>query len=888
LPKGCSHGKLLTWLYLILAVLLVNDLEAVTLPGYPQTIPDTSDQARPNEPFPDTIASDTLTLSDTLADKAVARTSIDAMIDRFARDSIVQNLAERKVYLYGASVIKYENITLKAEIIEVDFNTNMVYARGREDSTGKLIGAPEFTEGDQTFKAKVMSYNFDTKRGMIKEVLTEDNQGFLHGQRVKKMDDNTINILHGSYTTCSLEENPHFQFKFKKSRVIPDNKIVTGPAYMEIEGVPTVLALPFGIFPNNQGKKSGIIIPSYGESPNRGFFLENGGYYWAINDYMDFTILGDIYSRGSWAVKPSFSYRKRYKFNGYVNLGFAQNVVSTPESPDYEKSSDFRVRWVFSQDPKARPRSTFSADVNIVTSNYVRYNVVSSEDYLSNEFQSSIAYQTNWAGKYFLTLNSTFRQNTKTKQVNISLPQLTFTINRFFPLRRTGGKKRVYEDLALSYNMNARNSLETTDSVLFGGEFDFRDLQNGAIHKVPVSLPMKVLKYFTLSNSLNITDRMYSQTSRLSWVNDTIIEGDTIEGYTHVDTIVGFANAIDFSVSSNLTTRIYGMLQFKGGPLRAIRHVMTPSVGISYTPDFGNEFWGYYDTYIDGDGNEVKYSRFDNNYLRSIYGSPPGQESGRVNVSIANVLEIKVRSRKDTVTGMKKVKLLEAFNINWSYDLAKDSLNMSNLNLSARTTIWKGVTIQYSSSFNPYAADSLGRSIDTYQWTVDRSLFRRENTYWNLSVGLQFGDEDFKKKKKEAPEETSEDLVEDIMDNQQDFVDWSVPWSVDLRYNFQYRTNLSYLYFEQQKESNVVQTLSLSGQVNITPKWKFTFRTGWDFTNNDVSYTSINIYRDLHCWEMRFNWVPLGPRKSWNFSINVKASILQDLKLSRKKDFRDI
>ncbi len=890
MPKGRSLGKLLTWLYLFLAAFFVNDLEAITLPVIQQTVPDTTIQGGQVKPVFDTLVADTTarTIIDTLIREAVTRSSIDAKIDRFASDSIVQDLAARKVYLYGESIIKYESITLKAEIIEVDFNTNMVYARGREDSTGKLIGAPEFTEGDQTFKAKVMSYNFITRKGIIKEVLTEDDQGFLHGERVKKMDDNTINILHGSYTTCNLEENPHFRFRFKKSRVIPDNKIVTGPAYMEIEGVPTILALPFGIFPNNRGKKSGIIIPSYGESQNRGFFLENGGYYWAINDYLDLTILADIYSRGSWGIKPNFKYRKRYKFNGYVNLGYAQNVISTKEEPDYSKSTDFRIRWVFAQDPKARPRSTFSADVNIVTSNYVKYNVVSAEDYLSNEFQSSIAYQTNWAGKYFLTLNTTFRQNTKTKQVDVSLPQVTFTVNRFYPLRKSGGKKRFYEDLAFSYNMNARNSLSIRDSLLFAGNVQFGDLQNGAIHKLPISLPVKVFKYFTLSNSINFTDRMYSQTSRLSWSNDTIIDGnDTIVGYTKVDTVGGFANALDFGFSSNLTTRIYGMLQFKKGPLRAIRHVFTPSVGVSYTPDFGNEFWGYYKTYTDGDGNEVKYSIFDNAYFRSTYGSPPGQESGRVNVNFANVLEIKVRSRKDTITGMKKVKILEALNISWSYDLARDSLNMSNLGISARTTLWKNFTIQYSSSFNPYAADSLGRSINTYQWTVNRNLFRRENTYWNLSLGVKLGDKDFKKKEK-APEDADDDLVEDIRNNEDDFVDWNVPWSLDLRYNFQYRTNLKYLNFTQEKESKIVQTLSLSGQINITPKWKFTFRTGWDFTNNEVSYTSINIYRDLHCWEMRFNWVPLGPRKSWNFSINVKASILQDLKLSRKKDFRDI
>ncbi len=886
MPNDRSFSILSTWAWLVILLFITNGLQAVSLYALPQTVPDTLSENREVSP-PDTIRGTTASRNDTLAVPRKERTSLESKVERVAIDSIIQDLVNRKVYLYGDAVINYEDITLKAAVIEVDFNTNTVHAYGREDSTGKVIGAPEFTEGKQTFKAKKMSYNFDTKKGMIQQVITEDDQGFLHGKKVKKMEDNTINVLHGSYTTCSLEENPHFAFKFKKSRVIPDNKIVTGPAYMEIEGMPTVLALPFGIFPNKAGKKSGIIIPSYGESPNRGFFLENGGYYWAINDKMDLTVLGDVFSRGSWAIKPRFRYKKRYKFNGNLDLGYAVNVVGVKDAPDYSKSTDFRIRWVFNQDPKARPRSRFSADVNIVTSNYVKYNVVSAEDYLSNEFQSSVAYQTSWGNNLFLTANSTFRQNTKTHQVDITLPQITFSVKRFTPFRKSGGKKKFYEDLSISYNMNARNEINTLDSTLFEPGVFRNDMKNGAVHKIPISLPMKILKYFTLSTSINMTDRMYSQSSRISWSDDTLVQGnDTVVGYIQVDTVTGFHNAFDFSLSTSLTTRLYGMLRFKKGPLRAIRHVFTPSVGLSYVPDFGNENLGYYDTYIDKEGNEVKYSIFQNNYFRSVYGTPPGQESGRINFSFANNLEIKVRSRKDTITGTKKIKLIEALNFSGSYDLAKDSLKLSYLSVNGRTTLWKNITLQYSSQWDPYVLDSAGRQINTYEWEANRRLFRHSSTSWNLSVGIKLGDKDFKKKKK--PEEATEDDMEEIIDNPNEFVDWEVPWSFDLRYNFNYGINDRFINYEKNREERIVQTLSLSGQINITPKWKFTVRTGWDFTNNEISYTSINIYRDLHCWEMRFNWVPLGPRKSWNFSINVKASILQDLKLNRKRDFRDI
>ncbi len=835
-----------------------------------------------------------IALKDTLIDLAStgdsleskkSEASLDAMVERIAVDSIVQDIRNRKVYMYGEAVINYKDITMKAAYIEIDFNTNEVYARGVPDSTGKKTGLPEFTEGGQTFKAQEMTYNFDTKKGIITKVITEDDAGFLHGQKVKKLDDNSINVFRGEYTTCNNEEHPHFAFKFKKAKVIPDSKIITGPAYMEIEGMPTPLGVPFGYFPNKMGRKSGILIPTYGESANRGFYLENGGYYWGINEYLDLQVTGDIYSHGSWAIKPKLRYNKRYKFNGSFDAGYAINVVGTNGAPDFSKSTDFRVRWTHRQDPKARPRSTFTANVNIVSSNFVKYNVVNVNDYLSNEFQSSVAYQTNWAGKYFLTVNASHRQNTKTHAVEVNLPELTFAINRFYPLKREGGKKRFYEDLSVSYNMNSRNTISTVDSMLFNASTIKNNMQNGMVHKMPISLPVKVLKYFNLSTSFNFTDRMYSQSVRKYWSEDTLFSNkDTLVGYVKTDTVAGFRNSVDFSFSSTMTTKIYGMLKFKKGPLRAIRHVFTPSFGFSYTPDFGAANWGYYDTYADSLGNDVIYSQFDG----SLYGSPPGQKSGRINFSFANNLEIKVRSRKDTVTGMKKIALIDNLTLSGSYDLARDSMNMSFLTLQGRTRLWKNMNLLYSSKWDPYALNADGDRTADYEWDINRRLLRFDNTSWNLSFNLRFGDKDFKKKKKKENKNATEDEIDEINANPDNYVDWNIPWSLNLAYNFTYTNNLTYIDFIKQPEKTIVQTLSFNGQINITPKWKFTMRSGWDFTNNQLSYTSINLYRDLHCWEMRFSWIPIGARQSWNFSINVKASILQDLKLNKKKDFRDI
>ena len=863
----------------------MNGLRADSLFNPPSIVPDTIIQSDTNNVsgyLVDTIP-DSADQSDSLNRLARERTVIEDIVERTARDSIVQDIAHKKVFLYGEAVVKYQDITLKADYIEVDFKTNSLYATGLPDSSGKIAGVPEFTEGKETFKAKTMTYNFKTKEGIIKNVLTQDDLGYLHGEKVKKMEDNSINVFHGSFTTCNLEEHPHFSFSFGKARVIPDDKIVTGPVYMEIEGVPTPLALPFGYFPNNKGRKSGILIPTYGEMDKKGFYLENGGYYWAISDKLDFQITGDIFSRGSWTIKPQLRYKKRYKYGGALNLGYGVNVISSKGSPDYEKSTDFRIRWTFKQDPKARPRSTFSADVNIITSNYVKYNTSSLNDYLSNEFQSSVSYQTNWAGKYYLTLSGTHRQNTKTHQVTVNLPELTFSINRFYPLKRSGGKKRFYEDLSIQYNFNARNTATTADSVFFTEQTLTEKMQNGAIHKLPISLPMKVLKYFTWSNSINITDRMYSQSIDRYWSDDTLFNNnDTIVGYIKTDTIKGFKNAFDFNISSSLTTKVYGMLKIKKGPVRAIRHVFTPSLSFSYVPDFGDKKWGYYDTYTDTTGREYTYSRFE----RSLYGSPPGQKSGSFGLVLNNNLEMKVRSRKDTITGLKKIVLIENFSFSMSYNLAADSLNLSPLRMSGRTKLWKNITLQYTSQWDPYDVDTNGHRVNQFYWNTRRTILRKENSIWSLSINLRLGDKDFKKKKK--PKDATTDEMDEISENPHEFVDWDIPWSLNLAYNFNYTNKILYNDYQVLPEHKIVQTLSVSGQVNLTPKWKITFRSGWDFTAKQISYTSLNLYRDLHCWEMRFSWVPLGPRKSWNFSINVKSSVLQDLKLSRKKDYRDI
>lgn len=866
----------------------------------PEAAPDTV-------PVPDTlqVLSDSLLLIDTstvlLPDsmgagpeeplQKISPNALKSRVDFSSVDSLHFDMRDQKVFMYQEAKINYEDINLQANFVEMDFNKTEVYASGLPDSTGKEKGQPIFKQGESEFRSRTMRYNYETKKGLIKNVMTQDGEGTILGDVVKKMPNNETNIRSGSYTTCPSCENRDFEFRYFKSKVIPDKRIVTGPAYLVIEDVPTPLFLPFGFFPIRKGQHSGIILPTYGESNNRGFYLENGGYYWAINEHIDFKIMGDIYTRGSWAIKPSTRYKKRYKYSGSFDLTYAINVTGEKGTPDYQRDRDYQVRWRHQQDPKARPNSTFTANVNVRSRKSNFYNPTTAQDYLSNTFQSSIAYQTSFAGKYHLTLNANHSQNTQTKLMTLTLPELSFNVNRFYPLRKKNrsGKMRWWEDISVTYSSNFKNTVTIEDTLLFQPE-TWDKMQNGIKHSLPVSSSIKLLKYFTWTNSVSVNDRMYFRTIEKNWVDDTLI----------TDTINGFKNAIDGSFSSSVTTKLYGMYQFgKNSPLQAIRHVLTPKVSFTYTPDFGAPSWGYYKSYYNPETEqEIEYSIFEG----GIYGGPPKEKSGRVNFSLNNNLEIKVRSRKDTVTGTKKIKLIDNFSVQTSYDLAKDSLNWSKLKLSGRTTIFQGFDIRYSSSFDPYIKDSSGTyNLNKFEWDVNRRLLRLDQTSWDFSANLRLNPDFFKKKDSRSGEPSRQeelrelaednelsDELESIYNNYDDYIDWDIKWNLNLTYNFRYTTNIKYInQVNKEKEETLVQTLGVSGDFNITPKWKVGFRTGWDFEAADLSYTSINIYRDLHCFEMRFNWIPIGGRQSWNFALNVKASMLQDLKLQRKKDFRD-
>ncbi len=834
---------------------------------------------------------DSISLSDTTGKKkfeAKKKSAITSKVEYSATDSISLDLENQKVFMYRDADIKYEKIHQKAAYVEIDFETSILTALPKTDSAGISYGLPEFSEGDQTFKSKEMKYNFETRKGFIRSIITQEGQGYLHGDVVKKMDNDISNLRGGGFTTCDLE-HPHFSLKFTKAKVIPNNKIVTGPAYLTIEDVPLPLILPFGLFPNKRGQTSGVLIPTYGESTERGFYLENGGYYFGINDYMELKLVGDIYSRGSWAIKPIFNYRKRYKHSGTFNFNYAINTSGVRETTSFQRRRDFRLTWSHRQDPKARPKSQFNASVNFGSSTFNKYNPVSVSDHLTNTFGSSISYSTTFGERVSFSTALRHSQNTSNKTVNLTLPEVALSVNRFFPLRKQGKVSNLkwYDNISVNYSMNARNEVDTYDSLLFTRNM-MNSFRNGVQHKIPVSLTLKVLKYFSLTNSVDFTERWYSMSINKQWINDTLFSGnDTTVGYVRTDTISGFKAVHEYGFSSSLNTNLYGMVQFKKGPVRALRHVFRPSVSFSYRPDFGSSKFGYYrSVQSDTAGNYRRYSIFggEGTYT-SVYGTPADGKSGRVGFSLNNNLEMKVRSKSDTVTGMKKVMLIESFTLNTSYDLARDSLKWSPLTLSARTTLFKKLQIQYSAVYDPYIKDKNSRSLNQFEWDVNKRLFRKENSSWNFSFAYNFSSGKKKSSTGSSSVVMPASQAEEIIEKPDNYINWNNAWNFSFSYNLRYNDFMDYK--SMKLNNKLIQTLGFNGDINITPKWKVNVTSGYDFESNKLSYTSMSVYRDLHCWEMRFNWIPIGYLKSWNFYIKVKAEMLQDLKLNRKKDFRD-
>jgi len=833
-----------------------------------------------NRQYPDT----TIIKADSISVKTATLAKVDTSkegddlkshIKYHARDTMIGDLDSDIVYLYGEATLDYEDLHLKADYIKVDMNNKELYAEGSTDSLGQLVGKPEFSQGPQKFKAYTIHYNFDTKKGKIEYVITKEGEGYIHGEVVKKDQYNNFFVRNGAYTTCDLD-TPHFALTSRRLKVISNNKIVTGPAFLTIEDVTTPLLIPFGFFPNRQGRSSGVIFPVFGESAERGFYFQHLGYYFGFNDYINTALTTDLYTKGSYTLDAATIYSNRYHYNGNFHVSWASTITGDAELPNPAHTDDFHINWTHNQDAKARPSSTFNASVNAGTSRYYQNTISSANNYLSNTFQSSV----NWAktfpdSPFNLGISATHSQNTITHDMQIHLPDISFGISRItIPRSANSIGEEWYNKIGASLTTRATNFVQTKDSLLFKPE-TLKNIQNGVIHSIPVSTSIKLFKYFSLAPSVNYTERWYFQSIREryihSYVKDSIgnfIGKDSIA----VDTLKGFNAVHDYSASAGLSTHIYGMYQFTKGPITAIRHVMNPTVAFTYRPDYGDQnHYGYYKTVqTDSLKHHADYSIFQN----GVYGTPANGKFGNISFGLDNNLEMKVRTNSDSGATVKKIKIFESLRIGGNYNLAADSMKLSVFNLSGRTTLFDKVGITFSSTLDPYAYDSSGRDYNRYLLNANNHPFHVPNA--NASVNFSLAG----KVPAADTRKYSKDELSNIKRHPEDYIDFKVPYNLTVGYTYSYSRpgDLS---------PTVSQSASINGDVNLTPKWKVSFNSWYDFTAHRFTNFGANIYRDLHCWEMRLNWIPFGGQESWSFQINVKSALLQDLKMTKKKDFYD-
>ncbi|MDX2306203.1 MAG: putative LPS assembly protein LptD [Microscillaceae bacterium] len=848
-------------------------------------------------------------------DSVVIEGDIETTINYYAEDSIVTIVSESKIYLYGNAKVDYGDISLTATQIELNQATNEVIARGVPDSTGRLRGTPVFKQGGQNYEADSMRYNFKSQRGVISGIVTQQGEGYMQSQKGKRLADGTIYARNSQYTTCNLK-HPHWYINSSKIKMVPDKQVITGPFNMVIADIPTPLGFAFGIFPFTETRRSGIIVPVYGESADRGFFLRQGGYYWAVSEYMSAEFLGEIYTNGSWGLNTRLNYIKRYRFNGNASIRFNRRFQG--EDEDRNTFDDFWINWAHS--PTPRGKSSFSASVNFGSSKFNVRNDFNPNNQLANNFSSSISFRTSFDIKtttVSLGLSARQDQNSRSGVMNVTLPDLNLAVNRIYPFKRPGvTAKNFIQKINMSYsasgtarftNANPSGSFpfkvfnpdtvnidQNNEAPGFFEDFDrvLRQGQYGIIHRIPISTSMKFLKYFSLNPSLNYTEAWYPYKLDYTFIEE--------EQAVRIDTNYEFARAYSYSVAAGLTTRIYGTFQFAGKKnpnrkLQSIRHTMIPTVSFGFKPDFSDEKFGFFKNVTVATTDTTTTTRLVSRFQGFNPGSPASTgESGIISFSLQNVFEAKIKPRTDTAQ-VKKIKLLDNLSFNGSYNLVADSLNLSNISIGARTKLFNIIDFNFTGSLDPYIylrtfrddGTFIQRRVNTYAWNAGRGIGQLRN--FNISLSANFTPESFKSKSKQkinqaqdkenlSPDEAQE--LEYIQANPELYVDFDIPWTLQASYNISYNKT-GFL------DARIEQQINFSGDLSLTKTWKIGFRSGYDITRKAVSFTNIDIFKDLHCWEMRFNWNPFGNFQSYNFTISVKSALLQDLKINRQRSFYD-
>lgn len=850
----------------------------------------------------DSLALDSLGMDSLAADTTKKKEPLDAPVIYEASDSIVFT-KEGYAHLYGEGKVNYQNIELTSAVITMNMDSSTVYATGVTDTAGVETGSPIFKDGETPYESKIMRYNFKTKKGFINSIVTQQGEGYVTSEEGKKGANDEIYMRHGKYTTCDNHEHPHFYLRLSMAKVRPKKNVVFGPAQLVVEDVPLPIAVPFGFFPFNSSYSSGFIMPTYGDEMNRGFYLRDGGYYFAISDQMDLKVLGEIFTKGSWGLSAASNYNKRYKFSGSFNASYLVTKTGEKNMPDYSVSKDFRIQWSHRQDAKANPNSSFSASVNFATSSYDRSSLSSlynPQQYSQNTKASSVSYSRNFP-EIGLNISGAFNitQNTRDSSLSMTLPDVNISLNRIYPFKRkkSAGDERWYEKISLQYTGSITNSISTKDNLLF--KTPLTQWENGMQHKIPVSATFNLFKYINIVPSFNYTERWY-----LRKVKQSYDASPTSRDHVKRDTINGFNRLYDYNLSLQMNTKLYGMYKplFMKSKELQIRHVFTPTVSYTYTPDFGKSRYGYYDTYTytdeDGEVRTVEYSPYEG----AVYGYPGKNMSQNISFSIDNNIEMKMKSDKDT-TGYKKISLIDQLGASLSYDVANKK--WSDLSMNLRLKFPNNYTFNMNASFATYAYqfDENGNVVvgDRTEWSYGRfgrfqgysgsfSYTLNNDTFKKL-FGKKDENEDKNKKKKEDSEDEEEDTEESENQNNNSnmrktekasvdsdgYLAFKLPWSISLSYSYSIRE-------DRTKNINIkkmrypyslTHSLNVSGNFKIGSRWNMTYSTGYDFTSKEMSMTTLNITRDLHCFNMSCGLV-FGPFTSYNFSIRANSSMLTD------------
>lgn len=860
---------------------------------------------------------DSTAIDTTAADSAKRKPGIDAPVDYECTDSLVYDAETRLVHLYGKAQVKYMDMTLNAAKITMNMDSSMVRAAGERDTAGILQDKPVYSQGSDNYHSELMAFNFKTKKGYITNVETTQGDGFMQSQHSKRAADGTLYLEHAKYTTCDAK-HPHFYLALSRAKVRPGKESVFGPAYLVVADVPLPLAVPYGFFPFNKKYSSGFIMPSYGDETSRGFYLRDGGYYFAINDYMDFKALGEIYTKGSWGLSAETNYRKRYRYNGNFYISFLRTVDGEKNMPDYAVTKSLKVQWTHSKDAKASPNTTFSARVNFASENYERSNLESMYNplaYTQSTRASSVSFSHTFPSIGLNIAGSTnLTQSLRDSSVSMTLPDLSISLNRFYPFRRKhqAGKERWYEKISMSYTGSLSNSINTKEDKLFKSNL-VKDWRNGMQHRIPIDATFQVFKYINISPQFSLRDIMYTNRVMRSWDETTQKEV--------ADTTYGFYNLYDWSLGVSANTTLYGFYKpwrkLFGDKIIAVRHVFKPSVSFSYAPDFTSSHYGYQRTYVKTDANgevsTVTYSP----YSGGIYSYPSGTKQGMITMSVSNNVEMKVKSDRDT-TGERKISIIDELYGALSYNMAAETRPWSNLNTRIRLKLTKNYTFSMAAVFATYAYafDKNGRVItsDRTEWSYGR-FGRFQGMSQNLSY--TFNNETLSKlfsrrsdRSTASNDETDTDTDTDAEDanidpdlrnakkggkqkkqkakvDEDGYLRFSLPWSFTVSYGISMAEDRS-------KQINVrrmrypysfTQTMNFSGYLRIAEGWNISFTSGYDFNYHELSMTTASVSRDLHCFEMSCS-VVLRPYSSFNFTFRARANELADaLKWDKRSSY---